>query len=89
MDASEPTENSTADKLFNFALAYHDKRNALYLIGDLLDSGDVTLEKAQEFLERVVPGTNLAALPAEYKAKWWQQKGWKGVMRRFSKKHKK
>lgn len=89
MNTSGTTENSTADKLFNFALAYQDKRNALYLIGDLLDSGDLTLEKAQQFLDRVVPGTNLAALPAEYQARWWQQKGWRGVMRRFSKKHRK
>lgn len=88
MNARESTENLTADRLFAFALAQQDRRNALYVIGDLLDSGELTQEKAQQFLERLVPGANLAALPAEYTARWWQQKGWKGIMRRFGRKHK-
>ena len=88
MNANEATENSTADKLFAYALVQKDRRNALYVIGDLLDSGELTQEKAQQFLEKLVPGANLAALPVEYKARWWQQKGWKGIMRRFGRKHK-
>ena len=87
MNASQ--EKSQAEKLFDFALAFKDKRNALYMIGDLLDSGELNQDQAQQFLERVVPGAILADLPGEYKARWWQQKGWKGVMRRFSKKHRK
>ena len=69
MNANEATENSTADKLFAYALVQKDRRNALYVIGDLLDSGELTQEKAQQFLEKVVPGAHLAALPAEYKAR--------------------
>jgi hypothetical protein len=75
----------TCEDVVKIALEYNKKSVALLAIGESLDSEEITLDEAQKLLGTVITGVSISALAHKYKPKWWQRRGWIGIMRRFGK----
>lgn len=66
-------------------LAYKEPKAGLDALGRALDAHEIDLETAQGILLEIAPNHRLETLAQDFRPKWWQRSGWKGVLGRFAK----